>query len=641
MCGINLAFSSRRSPATLVGSMNLALRHRGPDADDIYLDAERPLALGHTRLAIQDLSEAGRQPMASDCGRYVLVFNGEIYNHLSLRELLGWGGRWRGHSDTETLLRCFQAWGVEKTLREAVGMFALAWWDRAEQDLVLARDRFGEKPLYYGEQGSEFFVASELSAMERVATGLEVDRDALQAYMRYSCVPAPQTIYRGIKKLKPGTIQRFSVGKEGIACTAECIYWSLDTVARARVGQSFSQAEADARIEQALIEAVSGQMLSDVPLGAFLSGGIDSSLIAALMQSLSDIPIDTFTIGFNEPGYNEAEHAKAVAKHLGTHHTELYLDQADALAAVPDLATIYSEPFADSSQLPTALLAKMTRGHVTVALSGDGGDEIFCGYNRYLSGLAMWQKAGAMPLPIRYLLRALLASLSKPALAPALNAVCKLAPGGYQFSELQDKAQKLSGVLGDAGLPGFYEQLVSTPHALAVLGAGTGSDVWNNYLPSDTTVSAERALMLADAKGYMADDILVKVDRAAMAYGLETRAPLLDHRVVEAAYSLPIDCLKYGGEGKQPLRNILYKHVPKALIDRPKKGFSMPVSHWLRGSLKDWGGSLLAPERIRNDGFFDEAAVSALWHRHQSGEEDCSRVLWSLLMFQSWRDKAA
>jgi asparagine synthase (glutamine-hydrolysing) len=626
-------------------TMSARLTHRGPDDSGEWCDEAAGVALAQRRLSILDLSPAGHQPMHSADGRYVVVFNGEIYNHLSLRERLRAehaAPSWRGHADTETLLACFAAWGVERTLRACVGMFAFALWDREQRTLTLARDRMGEKPLYYGWQGDTLLFGSELKALKaHAAFQAEIDRGALALLLRHDCVPAPHAIYRGVAKLRPGHLLRISVDTPREAQPAP--YWRYNDAVSAGLCEPLIATDAAATdaLEAQLGASVDAQMLSDVPLGAFLSGGIDSSTIVALMQARSARPVKTFTIGFDENGYDEAAHAKAVARHLGTEHTELYVRPEDALAVIPQLPGIFCEPFGDSSQIPTFLISQLTRRAVTVALSGDGGDELFGGYNRYLGARTTWEKAQRLPPPAR---RAAAAALRAVAPAPWdrwFQRIGPLLPRRWQLATPGDKAQKLADVLTLSSGQAYFLNLASQwqDPARVVLGAQepptllTTPEAWP---PTDNLASW---MMAMDAQTYLPDDILVKVDRAAMANSLETRVPMLDHRVVELAWRLPLQQKIRHGQGKWLLRQVLYRHVPKELIERPKMGFGLPLDSWLRGPLRDWAETLLDESRLRHEGFFKPDAIRRKWTEHLSGRRNWQHQLWTVLMFQAWLEQ--
>lgn len=638
MCGITGYWSpAREASASLAAAMAQRIHHRGPDDAGTWLDAGAGLALGHRRLSILDLSPAGHQPMASPCGRYALCFNGEIYNHGALRsELESAGGAfdWHGHSDTETLLAALRHWGVAAALSRLNGMFAFALWDRRERALYLARDRMGEKPLYYGRSGASFLFGSELKALAPHPDWRgEIDRDALALYLRYNYVPTPWSIYRGICKLPAA---HYVIVRDGGRSVGEPVgYWSLADVAARGVAQAGGDSDAlTDELEAVLRDAIGLRMVADVPLGAFLSGGYDSATVVALMQAQSARPVKTFSIGFHESGYNEAERAKAVAAHLGTEHTELYVTPAQAMAVIPKLATMYDEPFSDPSQIPTYLVSAMARDHVTVALSGDGGDELFYGYNRYMLGYRVWSKLRLLP----------------PGLRPALAWVCANAPGraldrlqGWlparmQVSSLADRLPRLAEALAHRDGVAFYRQLVShwrQPDKI-VQGAHEPDTLLGAAERLPLLPGLREQMMYLDMATYLCDDILTKVDRASMAVSLEARVPLLDHRVVEFAWRVPTVLKTRDGQSKWLLRQVLYRHVPKALMDRPKMGFGVPIEHWLRGPLRDWAEGLLDRHRLREEGFFDPAPIRAMWHEHVSGQRRRHYYLWDVLMFQTW-----
>lgn len=639
MCGI-VGIFSQSGDLFPIDAMTLALGHRGPDAGAVWLDAEGGIALGHRRLSIVDLSKAGAQPMHSPSGRFVLVFNGEIYNHLELRQLLGYT-LWRGHSDTETLLAAIEAWGLEKALSHSVGMFAFALWDTRERHLFLARDRMGEKPLYYGWQGRAFLFASELKALCRhPAFGADIDRGALALYMRHNAVPAPHSIYTGIRKLPPGT---FLCVTQDAPDTCPQTYWSVDDVARKGLAAPFSGSDSDAvaELDVLLRQAISGQMVADVPLGAFLSGGLDSSTVVALMQAQSSRPVQTFSIGFAEAGYNEAEHAEAVAAHLGTDHTELYVTARQALDVIPRLPLIYDEPFADSSQIPTFLVAELARRHVTVSLSGDGGDELFAGYNRYIWTRSIWNAVRFWPRPVRRRFCRLLTRIPTSSWDTFFAVAMRLLPKGWRYSNPGDRMHKLAEILDAADPRGIYQALVShwkEPEAL-VLGAREPEILLADPVPWRELGDVENVMMYLDQQTYMPDDILVKVDRAAMAVSLESRVPFLDHRVVEFAWSVPLSMKLRHGQSKWLLRQVLYRYVPLALVDRPKAGFGIPLDAWLRGPLREWAEALLAESRLRAEGFFAPEPIRRKWAEHLSGARNWSYLLWDVLMFQAWLEE--
>jgi asparagine synthase (glutamine-hydrolysing) len=601
------------------------LLHRGPDGGDVWTDGDAGVALGHRRLAIIDLSEAGHQPMISSCGRMVLSYNGEIYNAPELRAELAARGRvFRGRSDTEVIVEGTAEWGLEALLPRLIGMFALALWDRRTRRLTLARDRFGIKPLYWSNDRGRFLFGSELKAITaHPEFDREIDRNAVAAYLRFCYVPSPQSIYRAARKLEAGHILEISPGgMPGIKP-----WWRLsDTIREARTARfAGSEREAVEALEDLLRDSVRRRMVADVPLGAFLSGGVDSSTVTALMQAQSDRPVKTFTIGFDQPGYDEADHARAVAAHLQTEHRELILTPDEAMAAIPKLPDIYDEPFADSSQIPTYLVSGMTREHVTVALSGDGGDEIFAGYNRYIEAAGRLRPIWALP------------GLARRALAHGINAVptqlwSRLAPSLPQAGA---KMEKLADAIG-AGQEGFYKRVVSTWHAPAEVVSGA-REIWGNAWDEAEALCPDpvERMQYLDAMTYMTDDILAKVDRASMAVSLEVRVPLMDHRVAAFAWSLPMQMKLAGGQGKHLLRQVLYKHVPCSMIERPKQGFAVPIGEWLRSPLKDWAGDLLSRPSLKKRGLVCPQAIEALWSEHLSGRRDHTARLWSVINLQA------
>lgn len=640
MCAIAGLWSQTADPAGhLLNAMALAMVHRGPDDGGSWVDAGTGLGLAHRRLAIVDLSPAGHQPMLSRCGRYALVFNGEIYNHGALRaELDGQRGAvtpWRGHSDTETLLESFAHWGVDATLRRCVGMFALALWDRQARALTLARDRLGEKPLYYGHVGGDLVFASELKAFAALpGWSPAIDCQAVSLFMRYAYVPAPWSIYRGIRKLEPGATVRFdAAGGEPVAGR----YWDALSAIRTARENPFSGSLADAAdaLETLLGDTIRLQSMADVPLGAFLSGGIDSSTVVALMQKLGGAPVRTFSIGFNEEGYDEARHAAAVARHLGTQHTELYVSADEARAVIPLLPQMYDEPFGDSSQIPTYLVSKLARQHVTVSLSGDGGDELFCGYTRYFIAQALWRRLSRLPTPLRAQAARMIRALRPATWSLLLKPFVPLLPAQHRYANPGDKLHKLAEVLALAEPRALYDRLVrfwewdicpgvAAPAAMAADAGWAHFDDFGD------------AMMFCDTVSYLPDDILVKVDRASMAVSLESRVPMLDHRIVEFAWRLPAGARASGGIGKRVLREVLARHVPTALTDRPKMGFGIPVGDWLRGPLRDWADTLLDPVRLKADGHLDAELVRTRWEEHLSGRRNWEYSIWNALIFQSW-----
>jgi asparagine synthase (glutamine-hydrolysing) len=641
MCGIAGSLSLGPEGESTLRAMIARIRHRGPDDFGIWHDAGSGVGLAHARLSILDLSPAGHQPMTSAQGRFVVVFNGEIYNHLDLRRDLAAAGAappWRGHADTETLLAGFEAWGIEATLRRAVGMFGLAVWDKAERVLSLARDRTGEKPLYYGWAGKSFVFASDLAAIRaHPSFQAEIDRDAVALLLRQNYIASPWTIYKQCRKLSPGALLSFRVD-QGVF--EDRRFWDARGCFAAAETSPFrgSPEEAIDRLDALLSQAVESQMLADVPIGAFLSGGVDSSTIVALMQKASSRPVRTFTIGFDEPSYNEAIHARAVAAHLGTEHTELYITSREALEVIPRLPSMYSEPFADSSQIPTYLVSALTRQSVTVALSGDAGDELFGGYNRYLLVSKWWSALSLIPRPVRGALSSAVRRVPASRWSVLARPLQRFSPSLSSQANIGDKLMKAATVLGSVDIVDLYQQLVThwDDAESVVLGARQVEPIIQDRSAHPRTTDAISDMMALDLLTYLPDDILVKVDRAAMSVGLETRVPMLDHRVIEFAWRLPLSLKIRHGLGKWALRQVLYRYVPRELIERPKLGFAMPISAWLRGPLRDWAEAQLSPERLRREGIFDVAAVRQKWDEHLRGDRDWQYRLWCVLMFQGW-----
>lgn len=648
MCGI-AGWLGSEIATEVVTRIGDTLVHRGPDDGGSWIDADAGVALVHRRLSILDLSPAGHQPMVSTSGRYVIAYNGEIYNHLDLRadlEKVGVGGtapsRWRGHSDTETLLAAFEAWGIEATLKKCVGMFALALWDRETRTLTLARDRLGEKPLYYGWQGRDFLFGSELKALKaHPAFRGEVDRDVLTLYLRHNYVPAPYSIYKDVFKLPPGAYATLAATDSPGVPPQLTFYWRVLDAAARPVREDLDDATALAELDAGLRRAIGGQMVADVPLGAFLSGGIDSSTVVALMQAQSSRPVKTFTIGFHEKSYNEAAHAHAVAKHLGCEHTELYVTPEQAMAVIPRLPELYDEPFADSSQIPTYLVSQLARHHVTVSLSGDGGDELFGGYNRYFWAARIWRGLGSAPHALRAGVAGAMTGLS-PAAWNRLFAVAGFVlPARLRYGNPGDKLHKLAEMLAARSPEEVYLFLVSQwKHpADLVRGGAELLTVLTDRQCWAPLARFESRMMYLDQMSYLPDDILVKVDRAAMGVSLETRVPMLDHRLVEFAWQLPMRMKIRDGQGKWLLRQLLYRYVPKDLIERPKMGFGVPIDAWLRGPLREWAEGLLSAGRLTREGYFNPEPIRAKWQEHLSGRRNWAYYLWTVLMFQSWLER--
>ncbi|MDC1118125.1 asparagine synthase (glutamine-hydrolyzing) [Alphaproteobacteria bacterium] len=637
MCGIAgfLDFSLVRSHVELnciAKRMSQAISYRGPDASGSWADETQGVALAHTRLSIVDLSIAGNQPMTSSCGRYVMVYNGEIYNFEDLRQELITEGRseYRGHSDTEVVLEGFGVWGVRPTIERLIGMFACAIWDRQNNQLILVRDRLGIKPLYWSLQGGQLLFGSELKALWAHPDWRgEIDKNALAGYLRHSYIAAPNTAYQNVQKLQPGCI--LNVDEKFKSCPVIEQYWSMENVVRRGCQEPFQGTESQAidALEDLLSDSVKRHMLADVPLGAFLSGGIDSSVVVALMQKNSDRPVKTFSIGFDEDGYNEAKHAAVVAKHLGTEHTELYVSADDAMNVIPKLANIYDEPFSDSSQIPTYLVSAMTKKHVDVALSGDGGDELFAGYNRYIHA----HNIARHPMWMRKTGAHFIQSLSPK----FWDRIFSLLPDSRHPRQAGSKMHKLASVLCEDE-DGYYRKLVSHWENSEQLIRGSCEPkglIWHAGTREIIPNPVDRMRYL-DTCTYLPDDILTKVDRASMAVSLETRVPLLDHRVVEFVWSLPSSMLIKKGRGKWLLRQVLYRHVPQEIIDRPKMGFGIPIDSWLRGPLKEWAEDLLSPMSLNKYDILDPVPIWQKWQEHQSGAKNWQYHLWDILMLQVW-----
>lgn len=629
------------SPDITLRKMTDCIVHRGPNDSGEWLDIENGLAFGFRRLSILDLSQAGHQPMVSESGRYVIVFNGEIYNYTEIQSELGASAsNLRGRSDTEVLLAAIDKWGIQKAIEHAVGMFAIAVWDRQEKLLHLIRDRLGEKPLYFGLVDGNLLFGSELKALRSFpAWNAEIDRSSLALFLRHNYVPAPYSIYKGINKVLPGTIVTFSAGNLEDFQVSK--YWSALEVARQGVNNPLPGSDDDVieLLESLLRETIYNKMIADVPLGAFLSGGVDSSLLVALMQAQSTQPVRTFTIGFNEAAFNEAEHAKAVAKHLGTQHTELYITPEETLSVIPKLPEIYDEPFADSSQIPTYLVAKLAREHVTVSLSGEGGDELFGGYNRYFWGERIWNKLDRIPNPLRTAGGRLLKSISPDRLDKTVAAMESILPSKYHVVNPGDKIHKVASILGARSSDELYRlSMTHWPNPEEIANAKEYPTILNQEGAGEGLKNPILRMMYFDLVTEMPDDILVKVDRASMAVSLETRAPFLDHRVVEFAWRVPLHQKLRDGRGKWILRELLYRYVPSSLIDRPKMGFGVPIDTWLRGPLKSWALDLLSPQRLKKDGYLEPQQVTLALEEHLSGQRNHSHQLWGLLMFQSWLD---
>jgi asparagine synthase (glutamine-hydrolysing) len=638
MCGIAGFWqkpAAIEQPQEILHQMAASLAHRGPDDSGTFFDAREGVGFAFSRLAIVDLSQEGHQPMHSASGRYVIVFNGEVYNHEQIREKLG-PLLWRGYSDTEVMLEAIERWGLEPALRMFIGMFAFALWDRATNNLFLCRDRLGIKPLYFGWIGSTFVFASELKAIAQFpGFEAEIDRDALAMFMRHNCIPAPHCIYRGLRKMDPGCVMQ--IGSPA-ASPRTSRFWNARDVATdgSRIGTDASENTAIQSLHEKLSAAVSARMVADVPVGAFLSGGVDSSTVVALMQALSSRPIKTFTVGLQESDYDESVTAAEVAKCLGTDHTELLLTANEVLDVVPSLARIYDEPFADSSQIPTYLVSRLARKSVTVSLSGDGGDELFGGYTRHIFAPQIWNVSSRIPGPMRKAVATSLHSArqwldSSKRLTPAIRRRLRI-------SALGDKTEKLADVLASADADDLYYGLLSrwdNPEDLVPY-SHEPDTIRQSITNLSRALSFQERMMLADLQHYLPDDILTKLDRASMAASLEARVPLLDHRVVELAWQLPTRFKIRNGTGKWILREVLAKFLPRKLIDRPKMGFAIPLDRWLRGPLRDWAEDLLSPVKLDASGYLNGDLVRQKWKEHQQGVRNWSDALWSILIFQDW-----
>lgn len=626
-------------------AMNQTLAHRGPDGSGQWVDPAGGAALGHRRLSIIDLSPAGAQPMLSHDGNLVLAYNGEVYNFEALRRRLESGepelaGRWRGRSDSEVLLQAIAAWGLEEALAAANGMFALALWDRREKRLFLARDRLGQKPLYYGWAGGSLVFASELKALAPHPDFQgRVDRRALGAYVRHGYLAAPHCIFQGLYKLPPGCLVCLDPARRGESPQPRA-YWSLEQAMIQGLADPLTgpPREAVDRLEELLGDAVHMRMISDVPLGALLSGGIDSSTVVALMARRSKMPVRTFSIGFSQASHDEAPFARQVAEHLGTDHTELYVSPQEALEVVPLLPRMYDEPFGDSSQIPTYLVSRLARQQVTVALSGDGGDEAFMGYDRYFWAQRLARVNRRAPLLLRRALAGALTALPTKTWDRLLRGAMAVLPRRLGKSNPADNLDRVANLLPCRGERELYRRLMSPGFdpAGVVRGSGEADTIFSQASGPEDAAPYDRRMMYWDGISYLPGDILTKVDRASMAVSLEARSPLLDHRVVELAWRMPAGLLALDGQGKWPLRQVAYRHLPRRLLDRPKMGFGVPLAAWLRGPLKDWGAALLEPGRLEREGWFDPRPIAQAWQEHQSGRRDQHHQLWTVLMFQAW-----
>jgi asparagine synthase (glutamine-hydrolysing) len=646
MCGI-VGFWTKnadqiRRRELLVREMADRVRHRGPDDAGIWLGEDREPAFGHRRLSIIDLSEAGRQPMVSSDGRIVITYNGEVYNYQQMRSALLEERRveFRGESDTEVLVEAIAHWGLRETVERANGMFAFAVWNRHEERLSLVRDRIGIKPLYWGRSSDGVYFGSELDTIAgHPGFEDEIDPQGLGLLLRYNRIPAPRSIYEDVRKVSPGAIVEFEAPDK---VARESRFWSAGGAVRRGRERPFrgTAEEAVDVLEEKLAASVEARMVSDVPLGAFLSGGIDSSTVVALMQAVSDEDVRTFSIGFESAAYDEASDAAAVAEYLGCDHTELYVSPEDAREVIPELPEMYDEPFADSSQIPTHLVSRLARRDVTVALSGDGGDELYGGYNRHLWGPRVWSLMRWMPESVRHGAAAAGRALSRETWNGLGRVADRVVPGGTGIRRPGEKIHKLAGVLPSRDAAELYDRLDGQwerPEAL-VRGLSVTPHPSREQLVAEEEDFASQ-MMYADLVGYLPDDILTKVDRASMAVSLEVRVPMVDHRLVEFAWRLPMDVKIRQGTGKWVLRQVLYRHVPRELVDRPKTGFGFPVGEWLRGPLREWGEALLDERRLREQGYLDAGRLREAWERHLSEHVDLAHELWSVLMFQAWLEK--
>ena len=649
MCGITGYFeavprSTGEELEATAMAMAATLHHRGPDDSGVWADPVAGIVLAHRRLSILDLSPLGHQPMHSPCGRYVVTFNGEIYNFRALRqELDARGQQFRGQSDTEVLVACVTEFGILSAVRRLNGMFAFALWDRRERQLYLVRDRLGEKPLYYGYLGTTLVFGSELKALRtHPEFDCSLNRDGLALYLRHSCIPAPFSIYEGISKVLPGTVIRISPEDTNRIPTVTR-YWSVEAAAEQGLANPFTGSEVDAvgQLDTLLRDAVKHRMEADVPLGAFLSGGIDSSLIVALMQAQSNQPVRTFTMGFHEAQYNEANHAKAVAQHLGTNHTELYVTPKEAMGVIPHLPALYGEPFSDPSQIPTFLVSRLARQDVTVVLSGDGGDELFGGYDHYLLGADVWQKIQRIPNPMRALLARSIRAVSRTQWNRLIAPIAHLLPHSTWQRNPGEKLHSVARVLTAEAPESLHLEMVShwKQPAEIVLGAQEPLTAVTDHRRHLPVAEYEPRMMYIDSLTYLPDDILVKLDRASMAVSLEARVPFLDHRLVEFSWHVPLAWKIREGKGKWLLRKLLQKYVPPALTERPKMGFGVPIDVWLRGPLREWAECLLEEKRMKDDGFFDPQQIRTKWEEHQRGTGQWEFFLWDVLMFQAWLEQ--
>jgi asparagine synthase (glutamine-hydrolysing) len=644
MCGIAgfISKSENIDFETVLLNMGSAIKKRGPDDYGIWFDKNSGIGFSHRRLSILDLSPLGHQPMLSSDGRYRIIFNGEIYNHLELRDYIKISfpnTEWKSNSDTETILMLIVKIGLVETIKKLNGMFSIAVWDSIENTLYLTRDRIGEKPLYYGWQNNSFLFASELKSFyHHPDFSKNIDKDALKLFFKHNYIPYPYSIYANINKLKPGTILKLDTRTFD---SSIIVYWDFINVIKSKKSLQNINLDFNTNIielEKLLINSIKNQMISDVPLGAFLSGGVDSSLIVSIMQSISANPIKTFTIGFNEQQYDEAIYAKKVSNHLKTDHTEIYLSSKDAISVINDLPKIYDEPFSDSSQIPTFLVSKLAKTQVTVALSGDAGDELFAGYNRYIIANNVWPKIKIVPFFIRKLISKFILLFPTTFYDNIYQLSNKFICNKTKlFTNVGDKIYKISYLILSKSFENLYDNLISHWNEYEPIVKGNYNNL-NKEMTSYEFLNDIEKMMAADTISYLPDDILVKVDRAAMANSLETRVPFLDYRIIEFAWQIPIFQKLNSNKSKLILREILYKYVPKELIERPKMGFGVPIAEWLRGPLKNWAEEILSEEKIINDDLLDYKIIKKKWDEHQSGKHNWQYHLWDVLMFQSWYD---
>lgn len=625
--------------AAIGKKMAHSLSHRGPDSYGVWCDDSNGVVFAHSRLSIVELSNSGHQPMVSQSGRYVITFNGEIYNHIELRRQIMSHGHeigWKGHSDTETLLVAIEVWGVKKAIQLCVGMFAFAVWDRQSKSLVLARDRIGEKPLYYGVTDTTLFFASELKCFKHHPDiKLEVDQEALCLYLRHNYVPAPFSIYKNVFKLPPGNIVELTKTNKPIS------YWRLEEkIEKSYSPQHTSDEDLINSLEKLLLNSVELQMQADVSVGAFLSGGVDSSLIVSMMQEISSKRVNSFSIGFENSNFNEAPFAKKVAASIGTDHNETYVSSKDALDIIPSIPSVYDEPFSDSSQIPTMLVSKIAKEKVSVCLSGDGGDELFSGYNRYNLVSNISKNLKIFPKFATNLAKSAIEFIPPEKIDSGFKVVQSVVPGKYRYTDVGDKLHKFAALLDCQSEDKLYQHLISHwKNPTQIVKNGLEKFSVTDVLKKDIGIlSFTEKMMVCDTLYYLPDDIMVKVDRASMGVSLETRSPFLDHRVVEYAWSMPLHLKLNKTETKACLRNILYKRVPRSLIERPKMGFGVPIGEWLRGPLRDWAEAYLDKGRLQSSGYFEEAQISDMWKQHISGRRNWQYHIWDVLMFETWRE---